>query len=239
MFMHWDIMFWVFTAPAMLLALWAQFRVKSAYARASQVPSSRGMSGAEAARAILDSNGLTNVQIEPTQGMLSDHYDPRQKVLRLSPDVYGGRSLASVGIAAHEAGHALQEARHYGPLAIRNGLVPLASTGSWLSGALIFVGSLLAYGGGIFGMYLLYAGVGLFAVTVIFQIVNLPVEFDASRRAKAVLADMGIVRSDEMPVVRDVLGAAAMTYVAATLVAIMQLLYFLWRTGLLGGRSRD
>ena len=236
MWMQWDMMFWVFVGPAMLLALWAQLRVKSAYARASQVRDSRGMTGAQAARAILDANGLRNIQIEPAQGWLSDHYDPRHKVLRLSPDVYGGNSLAAVGIAAHEAGHALQEARHYGPLAIRNGLVPLASTGGALSTVFIMIGMILMSMHSVWGQGVLYTGIGLFAVMVLFQIVNLPVEFDASRRAKVVLAEMGIVRSDEMPMVRDVLGAAAMTYVAATLVAVMQLLYFLWRSGLLGGR---
>ena len=223
-------------APAMLLAMWAQFKVKSAYQRASEIPNSRGASGAQAARAILDANGLQNVGVEPHEGWLSDHYDPRHKVLRLSPGVYQDRSLAAVGIAAHEAGHAIQDATDYGPLVIRNGLVPLASTGSWLSVVLIMLGFMLAAGETLLGTSVLYAGIGLFAVTVLFQLVNLPVEFDASSRAKTVLVDMGIIRTDELPMVRKVLSAAALTYVAATLIALLQLLYFLWRAGLLGGR---
>lgn len=234
-----DPIYLLFIAPAALLALWAQFRVKSTYAHAGQMPSRRGLSGADAARTILDSNGLQHVNIECVQGFLSDHYDPRHEVLRLSPDVFDGHSLAAVGIAAHEAGHAIQKARHYGPLAIRNGLVPLAATGGQISMLLIMVGFGLMYAAGGMGRGVLLAGIALFAVTVIFQIVNLPVEFDASRRAKLALVESGIISQDELPPVRQVLSAAALTYVAATLAAIMQLIYFLWRAGLLGGRRSD
>jgi Zn-dependent membrane protease YugP len=232
---YFDPMYLLFIAPAALLALWAQFRVKSTYAHASREPSRRGLSGAEAARRILDTNGLHHVNIECVQGFLSDHYDPRHEVLRLSPDVYEGRNLAAVGIAAHEAGHAIQKARHYAPLTIRNGLVPLAATGGQISMLLIMIGFVLMYASRM-GMTVLLAGIALFAVTVVFQIVNLPVEFDASRRAKLALVEGGIVSPDELEPVNRVLSAAALTYVAATLTAVMQLLYFLWRAGLLGGR---
>jgi len=236
--LYFDPMYLLFVAPAILLALWAQYRVKSTYAAATEEPSPHGMTGAEAARRILDSNGLQHVNIERVEGFLSDHYDPREEVLRLSPDVYDGRNLAAVGIAAHEAGHAIQKARHYGPLAIRNGLVPLAATGGQISMLLIMVGFALMYASHM-GRTVLLAGIGLFAVTVLFQIVNLPVEFDASRRAKAVLVESGMISRDELQPVERVLSAAAMTYVAATLTAVMQLIYFLWRAGLLGGRRSD
>src|SRR5262245_57637767 len=212
---YFDPMYFLFLAPAMLLAMYAQFRVKSTYAEASEVPNSRRLSGAEAAREILDSNGLTDVAIEPVEGTLSDHYDPKAAVLRLSPDVYDGRSLAAVGIAAHEAGHALQHAKGYAPLKLRTGLVPLASVGSSISMFLIMFGLLLSAGsraaGPSLGMSLLYAGIIAFSLTVAFQLVNLPVEFDASRRARAVLAEQGIVARDEMAPVSRVLNAAALT----------------------------
>src|SRR5262249_23160000 len=228
----------LFIAPAVLLALWAQFRVKTAYAAASENAAHRGLSGAEAARHILDSNNLTHVAIERVESFLSDHYDPREEVLRLSPDVYEGQNLAAVGIAAHESGHALQKAHHYGPLVIRNGLVPLASTGGQISTWLIFIGFALMSASRM-GSGILIAGILLFAVTVLFQIVNLPVEFDASRRARVVLVQNGIISQDELAPVGRVLNAAALTYVAAPLRAILQLLYFLSRPGLRGGGSRD
>lgn len=236
---YFDPMYFIFCAPAILLAMWAQWRVRSTYAQASQLRNRRGMSGAEAARRILDANGLEHVAIERTEGTLSDHYDPRSEVLRLSDEVYAERSLAAVGIAAHEAGHALQKARGYAPLALRNGLVPLAATGSQLSMLFIMAGVGLLYLSGRMGFYVLLAGIGLFAVVVLFQLVNLPVEFDASRRARLVLAEQGIVTEQEMGAVSRVLNAAALTYVAATLTAIMQLLYFLWRAGLIGGRRNN
>src|SRR5215813_14103599 len=188
-----DPMYFLFLAPAMLLAMWAQFRVKSAYAEASEIPSSRRMSGAAAAREILDCNGLENVGIEAVEGTLSDHYDPKEAVLRLSEDVYSGRSMAAVGIAAHEAGHALQHAKGYAPLKLRTGLVPLATVGSNISMLLIIAGMALSWGarttGPSLGTYLLYAGIIAFSMTVLFQLVNLPVEFDASHRARIVLVE--------------------------------------------------
>jgi Zn-dependent membrane protease YugP len=219
--LYWDPMYFVFLAPGFLLALWAQARVKWAYSAASRVAAH--LSGAAAARYILDSAGLTNVDIEMTPGTLSDHYDPRSNVLRLSQEVYHGRNQAAVGIAAHEAGHAIQKARHYAPLVVRNAAVPLAGFGSSTSFIFLFLGL-------IFGIQpLLTIGIALFAAVVFFQVVNLPVEFDASARAKAQLVELGIVPPAEMQYVNRVLNAAAMTYVAATLQAVLTLLYYLMR----------
>ena len=212
--------------PAFLLGLYAQFRVKSTYARASQVPAR--LSGAAAARHVLNEAGLGELGIEQIPGHLSDHYDPRAKVLRLSPEVYSGRSMASVGIAAHEAGHAIQDAINYAPLVIRNAAVPVASLGS---GA----GMWMFFGGMVLGFKpLLWIGIALFAGVVFFQLINLPVEFDASARAKAVLVEHGIVDQQDMRYVNKVLNAAALTYVAATLQAVLTLIYLIMRAN-----SRD
>lgn len=235
--MFFDPLYLLFMAPAMLLAMWAQYRVKSAFARGNEIAASGGMSGAEAARKILWANGLQRVGIEPADGHLGDHYDPRDKVLRLSPEVYHGRSVASVGVAAHEAGHAIQDAAHYGPLKLRNGIVPLANTGSQLSWIVFFIG--LVFSSRYFGQVMMVAGIALFSLVVFFQLVNLPVEFDASRRARQVLVSNGIVTQHEDPEVARVLNAAAMTYVAATLSAVMSLLYLVLRSGLLGGRREE
>ncbi len=231
-----DPMYLVFVAPAVLLALWAQFRVKSALGFARQYANRRGLSGAQTARRILDTTGLSDVGVEQADGWLGDHYDPRSRVLRLSRDVYHGHDLAAMGIAAHEAGHALQQAHDYAPLKLRSGLVPLAGFGGNFSMLMIMIGIALSYGGSRLGMTMVYAGLALFSVFVLFQLINLPVEYDASRRARAVLAESGIVSEVEMAPVSRVLNAAALTYVAATVTAIMQLLYFLYRAGLLGGR---
>ena len=223
-----DFGYLLFISPAILLAMWAQWRVKSTYAAASREPAR--LSGAAAARHILDSAGLQGVGIEPVGGHLSDHYDPRAKVLRLSSDVYGGHSLAAVGIAAHEAGHAIQDAKHYAPLVVRNFAVPAAGFGDKLGTPLLIIGLLLAYlGQSGLGLFFLGAGIILFAAVVFFQIVNLPVEFDASARAKAQLVGLGIVDDREMGPVRAVLSAAAMTYVAATLQSVLTLLYYIMR----------
>ncbi len=219
--MFFDPMYLLYIAPAFLLALWAQAKVKTTYAAADRVAAP--LSGAAAARHILDSAGLQGVPIEQIPGKLSDHYDPRHKVLRLSPDVYQKRSLAAVGIAAHEAGHALQDAKNYAPLMIRNAAVPAASFGSGAGMTLAFVGLIFQ------SPLLLWVGVALFGCVVFFQVVNLPVEFNASNRAKAQLDQLGIVGPDQMVYVRRVLSAAALTYVAATLQAIMVLLYLLMR----------
>ena len=217
-----DVRYFIFIGPALLLGLWAQMMVKSTYAKAQRMAAP--LSGAAAARHILDSAGLQGVNIEITPGHLSDHYDPRQKVLRLSQEVYQSRTMAAVGIAAHEAGHAIQDARAYAPLVIRNLAVPAAGFGS-------NAGMIMAMIGIFAGLQpLLWLGIALFSAVVFFQIVNLPVEFNASARAKAQLVDLGVVRAQEMTYVNKVLNAAALTYVAATLQAIMTLLYLISRS---------
>jgi uncharacterized protein len=223
-FYPFDPMYLIMVAPAFLLGLWAQMRIRSSYAQAQQMPAP--LSGAAAARHILDSAGLTNVAIEEIPGDLTDHYDPRAKVLRLSSAVYEGRSLAAVGIAAHESGHALQDAQAYAPLIIRNAAVPMASIGSGIGMTLFVVGMIFS------ALHILiWVGVALFSAVVFFQIVNLPVEFNASSRAKAQLVQLGIIDQDGLRYVNKVLSAAALTYVAATLQAIMTLLYLLMRAG--------
>jgi Zn-dependent membrane protease YugP len=228
MFMYWDPYYILYIAPAFLLGLWAQMRIQIAYSQAQQ--RAAPLSGAAAARHILDSAGIQNVEIEEIPGRLSDHYDSRAKVLRLSQEVYRSRTLAAVGIAAHESGHAIQDARAYAPLTIRNAIVPTASIGSGL-------GMLMVVLGLIFSKVLALAGIGLFSCFVFFQLINLPVEFNASNRAKAQLVQLGIINDEELVYVKKVLNAAALTYVAATLQAIMTLLYLIMRFS--GGSNRD
>jgi Zn-dependent membrane protease YugP len=214
-----DFRYLMFVAPAILLAIWAQYRVRSAYAAAMQLAAP--LSGAAAARHILDSAGLQQVAIETVPGHMTDHYDPTDKVLRLSEDVYNQRSLAAVGIAAHEAGHALQDAKNYGPLVVRNAAVPIANFGAGPGIWMIVLGMLIPALKG-----LILVGIALFAGVVFFQLINLPVEFDASRRAKRQLVDLGICDQTEMASVSDVLNAAAWTYVAATLQSVLTVLYY-------------
>jgi Zn-dependent membrane protease YugP len=221
MFLHWDPLYFLFIGPAILLAMWAQFRVRSAYAAAQKQPAA--LSGAAAARHILDQAGLQDVNIEMVPGEMTDHYDPREKVLRLSTDVYQSRTLAAVGIAAHESGHALQDAKHYAPLALRNAVVPAAGIGTNVSFMLFFLGIIFSMPG------LIWAGIILFSGFVFFQVVNLPVEFDASARAKRELVALAIVPEQQMTYVNRVLNAAALTYVAATLQAVLTLLYYIVR----------
>jgi Zn-dependent membrane protease YugP len=225
--MFFDPVYFIYIAPALLLAFWAQMRVKSTFAQASQVPTP--LSGAAAARHILDSAGLQNVGVEQVPGHLTDHYDPRDKVLRLSQDVYGARTTAAVGIAAHEAGHALQDAKRYAPLVIRNAAVPVANFGGSMSTLLIMAGIGMLYAGIASGQFMMTLGIAAFACVVVFQLVNLPVEFDASNRAKRLLVDHGIVGQNDMVYVNKVLNAAAWTYVAGTLQAVMTLLYYIMR----------
>ena len=226
---YFDPWYFVWIAPALLLAFLAQGWVHSAYARASQIRAK--MSGMAAARRILDGAGLTNVDIEQVPGKLSDHYDPRAKVLRLSEENYHGNSLAAVGIAAHEAGHAIQDASRYAPLVIRNLAGPLASFGSSIGMLVFFVG--LGFG----LQSIAIVGLVLFAGVAAFQLVNLPVEFDASSRAKRLLVEQGIVTEHELPEVKKVLNAAAMTYVAATLQSVLTLLYYV--SLFLGSQRRE
>lgn len=217
---------WV-VLPGAVLAGWAQMKVHSAFNRASRLRHSRRMTGAEVAQRLLDVSGIDDVTIEPAQGFLSDHYDPTHRVLRLSPPVYRGNSLAAVGVAAHEVGHAIQQAQAYAPLVLRNGIVPMASIGSMLAWPLLVLGIILHM------QPLAALGALVFAVVVLFQVINLPVEFNASARARQVLVSTGLVSREEGQEIARVLNAAAMTYVAATIVAFLQLLYFLARAGLL------
>jgi uncharacterized protein len=227
-----DPLYLIVALPALLLGLWAQMRVKSAFGRYSQVRAASGISGAQAARRILDANGLQHVAVERVGGFLSDHYDPRSKTLRLSPAVYEAPSLASVGVAAHEAGHALQDQQNYAPLQLRSAMVPAVQFGSWLGPIIFFVGLMMSTA---FGETLAWVGLILFAATAVFALVTLPVEFDASRRAKQLLVAQGIVSQQELPGVNKVLDAAALTYVAAALQAIVTVLYYAYL--LLGRRS--
>ena len=229
--MIFDPIYLIMMLPGFALALWAQSRVKSAFQAASQVPAR--LSGAVAARHILDSAGLQDVGIEQTPGHLSDHYDPIHNVLRLSEPVYHGRTQAAVGIAAHEAGHAIQKARHYLPLVVRNMAVPVASFGSNGAFFILFGGVIMStvFESVQLGGTLINLGILLFGAVLVFQVINLPVEFDASKRAKAELVSLGIVPAQEMVHVNKVLNAAALTYVAATLQAAMTFLYFFLRYG--------
>ena len=220
----------------MVLAMLAGSRVKATFHRWSQVRSRSGFSGAQVAQAILRANGIADVTVEPVHGQLTDHYDPRTKTLRLSEPVYHSNSVAALGVAAHEVGHAIQHAHGYGPLAFRSAWVPVATLGSNVSWIVIFIGLGLAYAGG--SLTVAWIGVALFATMTVFTLITLPVEFDASKRALASLQQGGVLASDEIGGARAVLNAAALTYVAGAISAIMQLLYFLVRAGILGG-GRD
>lgn len=233
-FIVFDPMYWMLIGPGLLLGLYAQFKVKSAFTKYSQVGFRNGMTGAEVARAILQTNNVHDVTVEQTGGFLSDHYDPRGKVLRLSQQNYSGRSVAAAGIAAHEVGHALQHAKGYQPLALRSALVPVAQIGSSLWMWLFFGGMFLGSAGQIF----ILAGIGLFAMSVLFSLVTLPVEFDASARALVALRDGGILAPGEEVGAKKVLDAAFLTYLAGLITAILTLLYLLLRSGLLGN-NRD
>jgi len=228
MFMPFDPVYFLYLTPPMLLMFWAQYKVKSTFAEAQQVPSN--LSGAAAARHILDDAGLQDVAIESTPGELSDHYDPSARVIRLSEAVYHQRSAAAVGVAAHEAGHAIQHATHYFPLVFRNLAVPAATFGGNTAMILLIVGMLMQ------AKMLVWLGIICFGMVVAFQLINLPCEFDASRRAKKLLGEMGIVDADGGVAVSRTLNAAAWTYVAGTLQAVMTLLYYVMR---FTGSSRD
>jgi uncharacterized protein len=225
-------LYFLFSLPALLLGLWAQLKVKSAFNRYSKVKSFLGLTGAEVARRMLNTNGLYNVQVEETGGFLSDNYDPSKKVLRLSPDIFRGNSIASAGVAAHEAGHALQDQAGYAPLRLRAFMVPSVQIGSWLGPIIFFVGLLLS---SPLGTNLAWAGLILFGATALFSVVTLPVEIDASNRAKAWLANSGVIYQQEMAGVKSVLDAAALTYVAAAIQAISTVMYYAF---ILLGRPR-
>jgi len=222
----------LFMLPFMLLALWASMRVKGTFARYSQVPVRSGLTGAQAARLILEASGVRGVEIREVPGMLSDHYNPVDRTVNLSGEVLRGRSVAAVGVAAHEVGHALQHAKAYAPMQARAALVPVMNLSSSLAFPMILAGMFLHIPA------LTLVAIGFFGLAVLFHMVTLPVEFDASRRAVAILAGSGVVAADELPAVKKTLNAAGFTYVAATLVAAAELLYWLLRSGLLGG-SRE
>ncbi|WP_010095884.1 zinc metallopeptidase [Ornithinibacillus scapharcae] len=211
----------IYLALIMIVPLWAQSRVKSTYRKYSNVPTSSMMTGAEVARKILNDNGIYDVAVEETRGMLTDHYDPRKKVVRLSSGIYHGHSMAASAVAAHEVGHAIQDAESYAFLRFRSALVPIANFGSNISFFLIIAGFLLG------AMQLATIGVIFFAAAVLFQLVTLPVEFDASNRAMAQLVSTGVIRNNEERDTKKVLNAAAMTYVAAALVAVAELVRFI------------
>ena len=221
--MFFNPLYFLFALPALALGLYAQFKVKSAFARYSKVRSGTGLTGSAAARKILDANGLVHVDVERVGGFLSDHYDPRSKTLRLSPDVYDSPSLAAVGVAAHETGHALQDQQHYAPLKLRSALVPAVQFGSWLGPIIFMVGLLLS---GVAGDSIAWLGLLIFGATAVFALVTLPVEFNASKRAKQLLVTEGVLVPQEVQGVNKVLDAAALTYVAAAVQAVMTLLYY-------------
>ena len=217
--------------PAIILALYAQARVKGTYARYSRIMAQSGLTGAEAARSLLNTGGAGDVPVERIAGQLTDNYDPRKKVLRLSEGVYDGRSLAALGIAAHETGHALQHHNHYAPLQFRNGFFPVANIGSSLAFPLFFIGLLTSSRG---PSVLMDIGILLFTAAVLFSVVTLPVEFNASKRAVHILETQGLLNGQEIAGARKVLSAAALPYVAATAMAILQLVRLLMIRG-----SRD
>lgn len=224
-----DVYYLILIVPAVLVSMWAQHRVTRAFKVYSDVPVSCGMTGAQTARYILDTNGLQHIRVEQIAGQLTDHYSPKENVIRLSADVYHRSSISAIGVAAHEAGHAVQYATDYRPIHLRNKIIPLTNFGSALSIPLIFLGFLLSIG------TLVYIGIGLFSFMTIFQLITLPVEYNASNRAERILAGSGFVTQEEQYGVHKVLSAAALTYVAALLVSVMQLL----RLILLAGRRRD
>lgn len=231
MFFDWTYV--VYVLPAVIFAMWASAHVNSTYNKYKNQLSARGITGAQAARMVLDANGLYHVRIEQVAGELSDHFDPRTNVVRLSQGVYDNTSTAAIGIACHEVGHAIQHATGYVPVKIRTAIVPITNLGSKLSMPLILIGLVL----GAFSEWmfmLVYAGIACFALSTVFQLVTLPTEFNASRRAMDSISTYNILSDDELRGTRKVLTAAAMTYVAALAVSVMQLLRLL----LLAGRRR-
>lgn len=238
--MFFDPLYFALMIPPLLFALWASWRTRSSFKKYSRVRTMSGLTGAQAAQRLLAVAGIRDVEIVPHQGMLSDHYNPVTKKLALSEAVYGSPSVAAIGVACHEAGHAIQHAQGYKPLAIRSALVPTANIGSSIGYFVMFGGLMLMMlsGNVAFGQQIVLLGAVLFSAVLLFQLVTLPVEFDASARAKRLAFEHGIVMAQERPGMSKVLNAAAMTYVAAVVSTIGTLLYFLLRAGLLGG-NRD
>ncbi len=227
--MYLDMTYVYFVLPALLLAMWAQMKVTTTFNRYSKIATQNGLTGHDAARKILDANGLQSVGIERVAGSLTDHYDPKANVIRLSDSVYASDSVGAVGVAAHEAGHAVQHSEGYTPIKVRNSIIPAANIGSYLAFPLALLGILVA------NDLLINTGIILFSAVVLFQLVTLPVEFNASRRAVAVLGADAMLNRQEVRGVKKVLSAAAMTYVAAAATAIMNLVRLL----VLANRNRD
>ena len=213
--------------PGMLLMAWAQWHVKGTYYKYAEVASSLGMTGAEVAQSILHNMGVNDVIVEPVPGELSDHYDPSARAVRLSEGVYGSTSLAAAAIAAHECGHVLQDVNHYFPMNIRASLVPFANFGSQFSTMIVMLGVGLASSGSGLGDVVTNVGIALFLTAVLFHVVTLPVEFDASRRALKIINDLGILQGDENKAAKRVLSAAAFTYIATTIYYVLQLIQLL------------
>lgn len=218
-----DPLYFLFALPPLILGLWAQARVRGAFNKYSKVRTATGVTGAMAARKLLDDAGLRHVDVERVNGFLSDHYDPRGKVLRLSSNVYDQPTIAAVGVAAHEAGHAIQDRDSYAALRLRSAMVPSVQIGSWLGPIIFMVGLFMS---GAFGNSVAWLGLLIFGATALFAVVTLPVEFNATKRAKGLLVSEGILAPQEMKGVNAVLDAAALTYVAAALQAILQVLYY-------------
>jgi Zn-dependent membrane protease YugP len=228
-----DVNYWIYMIPAFLIMLAAQYFVSSTYKKWSQIPNRSRITGAEAAQRLIRSGGLYDVRVESVSGRMSDHYDPRHKVLRLSPGVYKTNSVAAVAIAAHELGHAMQDQEGYLPLRLRSAMIPAVNIGSTLGWLFIFLGIFMQWTG------LAWLGVIVFSAGALFSLATLPVELNASARAKKLLVQSGIiVGQDEQQGVNKVLNAAAFTYVAALLTSVMQLLYFTSLVGGMGGRRR-
>ena len=231
-----DMMYvWMVLLPGMLLSAGASFLVKSAFSRYSRVGTRRGLTGAQAAQLLLDRAGIHDVQVVPVPGHLSDHYNPQTKQLALSQDVYGSNSVAAVGVATHEAGHAIQDAVGYVPLKLRALRVPAANIGGQLGPIVLMIGLMMMFAGSALGKPVLLLGVVLFSLVLLFQLITLPVEFNASLRARRLVVEAGIVTPDERGGIDKVLTAAALTYVAAAISTALTLLYYLMRSGLLGG----
>lgn len=226
---YYDVYYLVLVIPAMLLAVWAQMKVSTTFGKYSKVGTRSGLTGAQAARQILDRNGLQQVKIEQVRGKLTDHYDPRTNVVRLSDSVYASTSVAAIGVAAHEVGHAVQHATGYGPIKLRAAIIPVTNIGSKLAIPLVLLGFLMQFD------TLVTLGILLFATVAVFQLVTLPVEFNASSRALATLEGSNMLAPEELGGAKRVLSAAALTYVAALIVAVANLL----RLVLLANRRRD
>lgn len=225
----------VLVLPCLILSLWASASVKSTFRRFSKQYSQRGITGADAAARVLRNNGISNVRIEHVSGDLTDHFDPKANVIRLSDGVYGSTSTAAIGVACHEAGHAVQYAKHYAPIKLRAAIIPLTNFGSKLAMPLILLGIVLSFLGN-FSVLLVHLGIACFALSLVFQLVTLPVEFNASRRAIRAIHEAEILTAGELHGAKKTLKAAAMTYLAATAVAFAQLLRLII---LFGGRRRN